>query len=181
MWPVWLLYQVIDANLTKFIFTSLVILLICTVESDLLDTSNLGNFVAAFFCIQLPFFKSMSFVEFKNKTIWKKALLIWNVHINQNMLICMFIKSVNYKKIHFKFFFFWSRWQYAGKFAKLQTGGHACRILICYFILMARYILAILIKSSQVRAKVSRCMTIVRAFHIYFGFKSWSDLHNAYY
>lgn len=28
----------------------------------------------------------------------EKALLIWNVHINQNMLICMFIKSVNNKK-----------------------------------------------------------------------------------
>lgn len=46
---------------------------------------------------------------------------------------------------------------------------------------MARCILAILIKSSQVLAKGSRPMTIVRAFHIYFGFKSWSDLHNAYY
>lgn len=45
---------------------------------------------------------------------------------------------------------------------------------------MARCILAILIKSSQVLAKGSRRMTIVRALHIYFGFKSWSDLHNAY-
>lgn len=45
---------------------------------------------------------------------------------------------------------------------------------------MARCILAILIKSSQVLVKGSRRMTIVRALHIYFGFKSWSDLHNAY-